>query len=139
MKNYSKCCIAKARGIEIDLLFFHQLSKKSNPVFLIGEISSLSTSSFSSPELLEFWVEILVAGDLSGGGGGGPAQGLAEGGGGGGADGLDTLSEGGCGGWGGSGGAQTGLQTPFKEDLKQYFIDYLLTLKMKSLLCGTAY
>ena len=56
-------------------------------------------------------MEILVAGDLCGGGGGGPAQVLAEGGGGGGAEGLDKLG-------GGGGGAHTGLQILLDEFLK---------------------
>ena len=111
-KRYWICCSR----------FFHQLSKKSNPVFLIGEILSASSFSLAPPsssELSEFWVEILVAGDLWGGGGGGPTQVLAEGGGGGGADGLDKLGGGGC---GGRGGAHWGLQTLFNEDLKHSFL-----------------
>ena len=68
-------------------------------------------------------MEILVAGDLCGGGGGGPAQVLAEGGGGGGADGLDKLG-------GGGGGADTGLQILFIEDLK-----YKIVVNVKNPTC----
>ena len=57
-------------------------------------------------------MEILVAGDLCGGGGGGPAHVLAVGGGGGGADGRDKL------GAGGGGGAQSGL---LSDHLKHSF------------------
>ena len=80
-------------------------------------LSSCSKCLLSSSSLAVNWsststkVDILVAGDLCGGGGGGPGKLLdwVGGGGGGGAEGLDTP--------GGGGGGQEGLLTMFNDDL----------------------